>query len=74
MNIKFNPDSQVVIKRKIREETEEDGSKTIYVRKEIIDSPIDFGSIKHPKNQDVIKAECQIKPKINLGNLFGGLI
>jgi hypothetical protein len=74
MTIKFNPDSQVVIKRKIRETVDEEGNKIIFVRKEILKEPIDFGSIKNPKNQDVIEAECQIKPKINLGNLFGGII
>lgn len=62
--------SQIIITRASR--LEQDGKQYIKKTRSVLTKPLDLGSIKNPKNQDVVWMEVhEPSNQPNQGNIFG---
>ena len=72
-------DSELEVKRVLEEWRDQDGNLHRTIRREILNEPLNFGSVKKPLNTDIIsfKLTVQNKPQKkdfgNFGDMFKGL-
>jgi len=70
MKPKLNNETELIITRKVNEFVDQNGVHKVQVRREIARGPLDLGSIKEPKNKDVVSIEYRNKNP--MGQMFGG--
>jgi len=72
--MKMNNQSKMIITRVVKQQIMEDGSIKRFIRTREENEPINLGSLKVPKNKDVIKIEWQIpKKRTRTDNILDGL-
>ena len=59
----MNQQSKMIITRVEKEQIMDDGSLKRFVRARVENNPVDIGSLKVPKNKDIVKIEWQVPKK-----------
>lgn len=72
--MKFISNTKMQITRLVEERVDEEGVKHRRVSKELLEKPLELGSLMKPKNKDIIDIKINVPRNNNLGgfiNFFG---